>query len=57
MKVMMKTFNVKIEHHVLYPLTKFELKTQFVCKKREILLGVDWTNWNCWGSKLSLNFV
>jgi hypothetical protein len=48
----------KIGHHVLYPLIKFELKIQFVRgeQKRKIAFGVDCTNWNCWGSKLSLNF-
>ena len=33
------------------------LKLNLYEKKEIYYEGVDWTNWNCWGSKLSLNFV
>ena len=48
MKITMKIslmYFFNIGHHVLYPLTKFELKIQFVhIETKKILLGVDWTN-------------
>ena len=56
MKIFIIFFNIR--HHVLYPLTKSELKIQFVRverkKKREISIGpIDIVR----GSKLSLILV